>query len=297
MSSSRFSQAVWLSASPLLRLKPPLRPRPLQVKQIARSEELFYFILLSDADAFYAQYAWPGYGIVGPYGAVSSTCYGCRPYGFYYGKRSAEPHGTGVAVHPGLATSFNGPTVYGYPSVHYGKRDAEPHGAGVAVHPGVATSFRGPTVFGFPSVHYGKRSAQFPNVIPAQSDLSTSTSTGGFSGYGKREADAEPHGTGVAFHPFGVSHVGPTVFGYPYYGKRSAEPHGLGVHPGYATSYVGRTIYGYPSIYGKRSAEADPHVPVVLSPFSTHGYGPSGYGIGQLHPGAASSFQSVTRLH
>merc|ERR1711953_746196 len=178
-----------------------------------------------DADAFYGQYTWPGFGAVGPYGAVSSTCYGCRPYHFYYGKRSAEPHGTGVAVHPGLATSFNGPTVYGYPSV-YGKRDAEPHGTGVAVHPGVATSFRGPTVFGYPSVHYG---------------------------------------------------------------KRSAEPHGLGVHPGHATSYVGRTIYGYPSIYGKRSA--DPfYVPVSQSSFSTHGYGPSGYGIGQLHPGAASSY-------
>ena len=31
MSSFRFSQAVWLSASPLLRLKPPPRPRHLQM--------------------------------------------------------------------------------------------------------------------------------------------------------------------------------------------------------------------------------------------------------------------------
>merc|ERR1711963_307366 len=45
------------------------------------------------------------------------------PGGGGYGKRSAEPHGTGVAFHPGLATSFNGPTTYGLP--HYGKRDAE----------------------------------------------------------------------------------------------------------------------------------------------------------------------------
>ena len=72
--------------------------------------------------------------MVTPYGAVSSTCYGCRPYHFI-GKRSAEPHGTGVAVHPGVATSFVGPTTYGYPHVlplHYGKRsaDAEPHGTG-----------------------------------------------------------------------------------------------------------------------------------------------------------------------
>merc|ERR1711997_1257317 len=109
----------------------------------------------ADADAFYGQYQWPG---VGGYG-FSSTCYGCRPYGYYYGKRSAEPHGAGVAVHPGLATSYRGPTVFGYPSVHYGKRSAEP---------------------------------QFPNVVPAQNAPST---TGGFSGYGKREA--EPHGNGV----------------------------------------------------------------------------------------------------
>ena len=226
---------------------------------------------------------------MGPYGAVSSTCYGCRPYHFYYGKRSAEPHGAGVAVHPGLATSFNGPTVYGYPSV-YGKREAEPHGAGVAVHPGVATSFRGPTVFGYPSVHYiGKRSAQpqFPNVIPSSSDLTTSTSTGGFSGYGKREA--EPHGTGVAFHPFGVSHVGPTVFGYPYYGKRSAEPHGLGVHPGHATSYVGRTVFGYPRIYGKRSADAEPEADAFYGYYPYHAYGGYSYGV----PGGYTSVSGL----
>merc|ERR1711955_77412 len=52
---------------------------------------------------------------------------------------------------------------------------------------------------------------------------------------------------------------------------------------------------------GKRSAEAEPHlvgygyvrpvVPVVGV------VGHSGYGVSQLHPGAASSFQSVTRLH
>merc|ERR1712170_339429 len=81
-----------------------------------------------DADAFYGQYQWPGYGVVTPYGAVSSTCYGCRPYHFI-GKRSAEPHGTGVAVHPGVATSFVGPTTYGYPHVlplhHIYKREAE----------------------------------------------------------------------------------------------------------------------------------------------------------------------------
>merc|ERR1712061_951590 len=107
-----------------------------------------------DADAFYGQYQWPG---VGGYG-FSSTCYGCRPYGFYYGKRSAEPHGAGVAVHPGPATSFRGPTTFGYPSVRYGKRSAEAHGTGVAFHP-FGVSHVGPTVYGYPSI-YGKREAE-----------------------------------------------------------------------------------------------------------------------------------------
>jgi len=235
----------------------------------------------ADADAFYGQYQWPG---VGGYG-FSSTCYGCRPYGYYYGKRSAEPHGAGVAVHPGLATSYRGPTVFGYPgAIHYGKRSAEPHGTGVAVHPGLATSFNGPTVYGYPSI-YGKRSA-------------------------------EPHG--VAVHPYGVSHVGPTVFGYPSYyygkrsaepqhvvpetgfapsfggyGKRSAEPHGLGVHPGHATSYVGRTIWGYPSVYGKRAAEAAPTAEADADAY--YGYYPAAYGgYGYGWPGG---YTSVTGLY
>merc|ERR1712130_830934 len=98
-----------------------------------------------DADAFYGQYQWTGYGVVGPYGAVSSTCYGCRPYGYYYGKRSAEAEAE--------------PTTFGlsYPAVYYGKRSAEPHG--VAVHPyGPATSYVGRTIYGYP--RYGKRSAE-----------------------------------------------------------------------------------------------------------------------------------------
>merc|ERR1711936_101264 len=124
-----------------------------------------------DADAFYGQYQWPGYGVVGPYGDVSSTCYGCRPYGYYYGKRSAEaeaepeaePHvgyGAGVAVHAyGRGISHVATTTFGlsYPGIYYGKRSAEPHG--VAVHPyGPATSYVGRTIYGYPHL-YGKRSA------------------------------------------------------------------------------------------------------------------------------------------
>merc|ERR1719442_293660 len=89
----------------------------------------------------------------------------------FIGKRSAEPHGTGVALHPGHATSYVGPTTFGLP--HFiGKRSAEP---GVAFHPGQATSYVGPTTFGL------------PHGYPAPHFI------------GKRSA--EPHGTGVALHP------------------------------------------------------------------------------------------------
>merc|ERR1712117_936309 len=177
-----------------------------------------------DADAFYGQYQWPGYGVVTPYGAVSSTCYGCRPYHFI-GKRSAEAHGLGVAVHPGVATSFVGPTTYGLPHhpIYYGKRsaDAEPHG--VAVHPVHATSYVGRTIYGYPRLHYGKR-------------------------------DAEPHGLGlgVAVHPgVATSYVGPTTHGLPhlYYGKRDAEPEAAPEAEADADAfYYGH--YGYPLAYG-----------------------------------------------
>merc|ERR1712179_509553 len=50
----------------------------------------------------------------------------------HFGKRSAEPHGVvalghplGVAGHPGHATSYVGPTTFGYPRLHYGKRSAD----------------------------------------------------------------------------------------------------------------------------------------------------------------------------
>merc|ERR1719400_1117284 len=110
--------------------------------------------------------------------------------------------------------------------------------------------------------------------------------------YGKRSADAEAD-AGYLYAPY---HYG--AYGYPY-GYRYGLA-GVAGHPGAATSFVARSPQGL----GKRSADAEPgylaypyafapYVPVTLS---THGYGPSGYGIGQLHP-TGSSFQHVSRLH
>ena len=110
--------------------------------------------------------------------------------------------------------------------------------------------------------------------------------------YGKRSADAEADAAYFyGGYPYGV-------YGYPAYGYRYGLA-GVAGHPGAATSFVARSPQGL----GKRSADAEPGYfaygayPFVPVSYSTHGYGPSGYTIGQGHPGAASSFQSVTRLH
>merc|ERR1712001_676733 len=114
----------------------------------------------------------------------------------------------------------------------------------------------------------------------------------------KREAEADAEADPALFYgAYGY----PYAYGYPAYGYRYGLA-GVAAHPGAATSFVARSPQGL----GKRSAEADPALLYGAYPYvygfapvsySTHGYGPSGYTIGQGHPGAASSFQSVSRLH
>merc|ERR1712126_240532 len=88
----------------------------------------------------------------------------------------------------------------------------------------------------------------------------------------------------------------------PYYGYGYAAPfyrygHGDAHHGGHATSFVARSPQGLHGVYGhyigKRSAEADPSYGYgYVAPI--YGYG---HGISQLHPGVASSFQAIHRLH
>merc|ERR1712126_674276 len=88
----------------------------------------------------------------------------------------------------------------------------------------------------------------------------------------------------------------------PYYGNGYAAPiygygHGIAHHGGHATSFVARSPQGLHGVYGhyigKRSAEADPSYGYgYVAPI--YGYG---HGISQLHPGVASSFQAIHRLH
>merc|ERR1712083_423152 len=96
--------------------------------------------------AHYGYYGYGGYGLGVPhhpyalahpyvgYPAFGYPAYGYGLYGLHghFGKRSAEPHGVvalahplGVAGHPGHATSYVGPTTFGYPRLHYGKRSAD----------------------------------------------------------------------------------------------------------------------------------------------------------------------------
>merc|ERR1712003_453412 len=118
----------------------------------------------------------------------------------------------------------------------------------------------------------------YPNWPGVSTPYSQSTRYGC---YGKRSADADADALygyyGYAPYAYGVA---PYRYGY-----------GLGVagHPT-GTSFVARSPQGL----GKRSADALYGYGIVPVTTSTYGYGPSGYGIAQGHPGYASSFQQVT---
>ena len=147
-----------------------------------------------------------------------------------------------------------------------------------------------------PGYFYGAYPAlynAYPNWPGVSAPGVSSTCYGCRPYYGKRSADAEAD-PALFYGAYGY----PYAYGYPAYGYRYGLA-GVAAHPGAATSFVARSPQGL----GKRSADAEPGYfaygayPFVPVSYSTHGYGPSGYTIGQGHPGAASSFQSVTRLH
>merc|ERR1739841_101360 len=171
--------------------------------------------------------------------------------------------------------------------------------------PGVSTPYSQSTCFGCrPGYAYGKRSAD----AEAEADPALLYGAYGYAGlpyayglptasgylnlYGKRSADAEAD-------PALLYGAYPYAYGaYPYaYGYRALA--GVAGHPGAATSFVARSPQGL----GKRSADADPALlygTYGVAPYvtgNTYGYGPSGYGISQGHPGAAVSHQFVSRLH
>merc|ERR1739838_809964 len=152
-----------------------------------------------EADAYYGHYGYGGYGL-GHHGYargyVGRTVYGYPRYGYGHGLGYGYGHGYG----------------------HFGKRSAEPHGValGVAGHPGHATSYVGPTVYGYPRGHLlGKRSADAEPT--AEADADPYYGAYGYGGYGLAYG-LPGHGyTRVS----GLTHHGAYGYGYglrPYLG-------------------------------------------------------------------------------
>jgi len=187
------------------------------------------------------QLGWPS--IRGP--GFSSQCFGCR------GKRSAEPsaepHGYGFYGYHPYAYGLYHP----YAFRHHVAAVAAPEGTGVAGHPGGATSF----VSRSPQGLRGKRSAEEGEAVAEEAAAPAahvavahpyfgyyghqlgwpSFRAPGFSSQcfgcrGKRSAEAEP---------------GYGYYGYPAYRGYYGYPYGLGVagHPT-GTSYSHRSPQG-----------------------------------------------------
>lgn len=239
----------------------------------------------ADADAYYAtttrwgNYRYPAYGHGYGYG------YG-YPYAYhgYYGKRSADadaeakpgyvlPYAYAPALlnsypnWPGVSTPFSSSTCFGC----RGKRsaDAEPEAEAEAGH--VVKPF---VNLGHPARYYGYFG--YPYAYH------------GLHYYGKRSAEADAEPGYLAYPGYGFL---PYAYGSSGYGISQA-------HPGGSSSFqhVSR-LHGL----GKRSAE--PHLgyfPYALPYFVPSAVGEvkenaNGYSVDQTHPGAASSFQHITR--
>merc|ERR1711936_276853 len=214
-------------------------------------------------------------------------------YGYGYGL-----YGPGIAAHPGYATSYTHRSPQGL-----GKRSAEPepHLYGQYAWPSVSGPYYTSTCYGC----RGKRSADAEPEADAHLGYGYAGYGYGLPGYsyasfgtpyhylGKRSADADAHGiidnvnyvSGLSPFPmYTASWPGAHVM-VNHMGKRSADPHymgGVAGHPYGGTSYVGRTVWGFPSMghhYGKRSADADPHMPMT--------------GIA-MHPGGGTSYVGPT---
>merc|ERR1712058_213767 len=191
--------------------------------------------------------AWPATRALG----LDSTCYGCRPLAAVHliHKREAEAeadpyygygylaaplyryrYGPGIALHPGVATSF----VARSPQGLRGKRsaDAEP-GVGVVVGHTVGLGLN--NIHGLSHFGYGHGISQ---LHP------TGHSFQAINRLHKREAEAEPEAEADAeadpYYGYGYSRLGYYGHGLGYYG------HGLGYY-GHGLGYYG---HGYRHGYG-----------------------------------------------
>ena len=202
-------------------------------------------------------------------------------YGAYPALYNAYPNWPGMSA-PGVSS-----TCFGCRPHHfYGKRSAE---ADAEADPAYLYG-----AYAYPYAFRPYYASGYAGPLPGASYQSVHR-------LHKREAEAEAEADPALFYgAYGY----PYAYGYPAYGYRYGLA-GVAAHPGAATSFVARSPQGL----GKRSADAEADPALLYGAYhpyaygfapvsySTHGYGNSGYGIGQLHPGAASSFQHVSRIH
>merc|ERR1711955_106292 len=179
--------------------------------------------------------AWPATRALG----LDSTCYGCRPLVHAIGKRSAEAeadpyygcgylaaplyryrYGPGIALHPGVATSFVARSPQGI-----GKRSADAEPLGVVVGHTVGLGLNNihglrhfGSGYGISQLHPSGHSFQAINRLH------------------KREAEAEAEAD--PYYGYGYSRLGYYGHGLGYYGHGLGY-YGHGYRHGYGFGYYG----------------------------------------------------------
>merc|ERR1712126_756846 len=179
--------------------------------------------------------AWPATRALG----LDSTCYGCRPLVHAIGKRSAEAeadpyygygylaaplyrYGPGIALHPGVATSFVARSPQGI-----GKRSADAEPLGVLVGHTVGLGLN--NIHGLRHFGSGYGISQLhPSGYTAQH----------ITRLHKREAEAEPEADAYYGYGYGLG-----------YGHRLGYGHHLGYH-GLGYTHGGYYGHGYGHGYG-----------------------------------------------
>merc|ERR1712021_252357 len=209
----------------------------------------------------------------------ANAYHGLGHYGYgyglgYYGGYSGYPYygyNTGVAAHPGAATSHVARSPQGLTVFGRKKRDAEAEPEAVAdadaayYYGGYYGSGYGSPYgygYGLASPYYGRHygyglaSPYYHGLkhtgVAAHPGLATSHVARSPQGLGKRSADAEPEADADADAAYYYGGYYGSGYGYPYgYGYGLASPYygrhfntGVAAHPGFGTSHTYRSVQG-----------------------------------------------------
>jgi len=229
-----------------------------------------------------------GYGFYGyhPY------AYGLyHPYAFrHHVAAVAAPEGTGVAGHPGGATSFVSRSPQGL-----GKRSAEEAAPAEddKVYGTGHNSYVGQTVWGFPKV---KRSAEEVEAVAEEAPAAAAhvaVAHPYFGYYGHQLGWPSFRAPGFSSQCFGCRGKR-SADPEPYYGYYGYYGQGYAGNPTLATSFVGRSPQG---LRGKRSADAEPGYGYYGYPAYRGYYGyPYGLGVAGHPTGTSYSHRSIQGL-